>query len=149
MRCLRCVLLVLAALALAASRAQAQSKKLGLMNADGSGVRTLIDMPGYFWQGSPHFSHDGKRIAFDATVNQQFQNDHIFVVDAAGGEPLDLGFGSQPTWSSDDKQVCFFMIDGNPNNEQQGVYIMNADDKSRQFLTRGFYPRWSPNGRKI
>src|SRR5262249_13339427 len=141
---------LLVALALIAPRpAQAQNKKLGIMNADGSNVRTLIDMPGYFWQGSPHFSHDGKRIAFDGTVNQLFQNDHIFVIDAAGGEPRDLGLGSQPTWSSDDKQICFFMIDGNSNNERQGVYVMNADGKSRTFLTPGVSPRWSPDGGKI
>ena len=33
----------------------------------------------------------GKQVAFDATVGGA-QNDHIFVVDAAGGEPRDLGF---------------------------------------------------------
>jgi len=119
------------------------------MNADGSAVRTLIDMPGYFWQGSPYFSHDGKRIAFDGTVNQLFQNDRIFVIDAAGGEPLDLGLGSQPSWSSDDKQISFFMIDGNSNNERPGVYVMNADGKSRTFLAPGASPRWSPDGGKI
>ena len=119
------------------------------MNADGSGVRTLIDMQGYFWQGSPYFSHDGKRIAFDGTVNQLFQNDHIFVIDATGGEPLDVGLGSQPSWSSDDKQIAFFMIGGSPNGEQAGVYVMNADGKSRTFLTPGVSPRWSRDGGKI
>jgi len=129
--------------------AEAQNKKIGIMNADGSAVRTLIDMPGYFWQGSPYFSHDGKRIAFDGTVNPSFQNDHIFVIDAAGGEPLDLGLGSQPSWSEGDKQIAFFMMDGSPNGEQAGVYVMNADGKSRTFLTPGAFPRWSPDGGKI
>jgi len=144
-----CSRLLLVAALLAPRPAQAQNKKLGIMNADGSHVRTLIDMPGYFWQGSPHFSHDGKRIAFDGTVNELFQNDHIFVIDVAGGEPRDLGLGSQPSWSSDDKQICFFMLDGNSNNELPGVYVMNADGKSRQFLTPGAFPRWSPDGGRI
>ena len=124
-------------------------KKLCTMNADGCDIQTLVDMPGYYWEGSPFWSHDNKHIAFDATVDENFAHDHIFVVDAAGGEPRDLGAGSQPGWSADDKQLCFFTLAGNSDDEKVGVYVMNADGKGRQFLTAGTKARWSNDGGRI
>jgi Tol biopolymer transport system component len=130
-------------------RAALAQKKICTMNADGTDIKTLVDMPGYYWEGSPFWSHDGKRIAFDATVDERFEHDHIFVVDAEGGEPHDLGSGSQPSWSADDKQLCFFTLAGNSDDEKVGVYVMNADGKARQFLTGGTKARWSNDGGRI
>src|SRR5262245_8887885 len=122
-------------------------KQICIMNIDGTGMRTLVDMPGYDWVGSPYWSRDGKRIVFDA-MQGGFQNNHIFVIDAAGGQPHDIGLGSQPSCSADDKQICFYMHDGNPDGEKPGVYVMNADGKGRQFVTPGIRPRWySQSGR--
>ena len=73
----------------------ADDPKVCTMNPDGSGMHTLVEMPGYSWVGSPSFSHDGKQVAFDGT-RDNFENDHIFVIDAAGGEPRDIGLGSRP-----------------------------------------------------
>jgi Tol biopolymer transport system component len=123
-------------------------KKLCVMNIDGTGLRTLSEMPGYAWQGSPNWSHDGKKIAFDATTGG-FEQDHIFVVDAAGGEPRDIGLGSQPSWSADDKQLCFFTLPGNPAEEKVGVWVMNAEGQARQFVTTGTKGRWSNDGSRI
>ena len=118
------------------------------MNADGTEIRTLVEMPNYAWLGSPNWSHDGKQVAFDATMSG-FENDHIFVVNAAGGEPRDIGSGSQPSWSADDKQICFFTLANNPDGEKVGVYVMTAEGKSRQFVTTGTKGRWSSDGGKI
>ena len=118
------------------------------MNADGTGIRTLAELPGHTFHGSPCWSHDGKQVAFDATVGGA-QNDHIFIVDAAGGEPRDLGLGSQPSWSGDDKQICFFTLSNNPAGETVGVWLMNADGNSRQYLMPGIRSRWSNDGGKI
>ena len=63
-------------------------------------IRMLADLSGHTFHGSLCWSHDGKQVAFDATVGGA-QNDHIFIVDVAGGKPRDLGLGSQPSWSGD------------------------------------------------
>jgi Tol biopolymer transport system component len=80
-------------------------KQICIMNIDGSGMRTLVDMAGYDWVGSPYWSRDGKRLVFDA-MQGGFQNNHIFLIDAAGGQPHDIGLGSQPSFSADDKQIA-------------------------------------------
>jgi len=119
------------------------------MNADGTQLRTVADLPGYAWEGSAQWSRDGKWIAFDATMDGRFENDHIFVVSADGGEPRDLGLGSQPSFSADDKQICFFTLGGNPTGEKAGICVMNADGNGRQYVTGGTYARWSPDGGRI
>src|SRR5262245_31374287 len=78
-----------------------------------------------------------------------FQNNHIFAIDAAGGQPHEVGLGSQPSFSSDDKQICFYMHEGNPDNEKPGVYVMNASGKGRQFVTPGIRPRWHSDSGRI
>src|SRR4051812_28279023 len=131
-----------------APRASLAQKRIAVMNIDGTGLRTLSEMPGYVWQGSPSWSRNGKQIAFDATV-AGFEQDRIFLVDAAGGEPRDIGFGSQPSWSADSKQLCFFMAANNPAHEKVGVWVMNADGSSRQFVSPGSQGRWSSDGGQI
>jgi Tol biopolymer transport system component len=131
-----------------AATAWADNPKICIINADGSGLRTVVEMPGYHWAGSPRFSHDGKLIAFDATQDR-FENDHIFVVDAEGGQPRDLGLGSRPTWSADDKQLCFFMFEGSSADDKRGIYAANIDGKSRQFVVAGTKGNWSPEGGRI
>jgi Tol biopolymer transport system component len=116
--------------------AQAQGKKLCIMDADGTQLRTLSHMEGYASEDSPFWSHDGKRVAFDATIDNP-QNNHIFVVDASGGEPRDLGLGSEPSWSADDKQLCFFLLAAQSAGEKAGIYVMNADGNARQYVTSG------------
>jgi Tol biopolymer transport system component len=139
---------IIAAFSSSLPRGAHAETKICVMNADGTGIRTLADLPGHTFHGSPCWSHDGKQIAFDATIGGA-QNDHIFIVDAAGGEPHDLGLGSQPSWSGDDKQICFFTLSNNPAGETVGVWLMNADGKSRQYLMPGMRSRWSNDGGKI
>ena len=126
----------------------ADDPKICTMKPDGSECRTLVEMPGYDRVGSPAFSHDGKFIAFDGT-RDNVENNHIFIMDAAGGPPRDIGLGARPTWSADDKQLCFLMLNGNPANEKTGVYVMNADGSGRQFVAPGGRGRWSPDGSRI
>ena len=143
-----CFIGIIAAFSFCFSREAYAETKICVMNADGTGIRTLAELPGHTFHGSPCWSHDGKLVAFDATVGGA-QNDHIFVVDAAGGEPRDVGLGSQPSWSGDDKQICFFTLSNNPAGETVGVWLMNADGNSRQYLMPGMRNRWSNDGGKI
>jgi len=140
-------LLAIAAMLPRCAQAQTQPR-ICIMNADGTQMRTLAEMAGYTWHGSPHWSHDGKQIAFDGTQGGTELN-HIFLVDAAGGEPRDIGLGSQPSFSADDKQLCFYMHEGNPDDEKPGIYVMNITGKGPQFIAPGIRPRWSGDGSRI
>ncbi len=132
--------------------ARAEEKKsIGLpaiftMDRDGSNVALLAKLPGMRWHGSPSWSHDGKKVAFDATAGGWSQC-RVYVVGAEGtrkGKIEDLGLGNCPSWSPDDKKIVFHMLTGS-----RGIWVMNADGTDRQRLGDGGRPRWSPDGKKI
>jgi Tol biopolymer transport system component len=122
--------------------------KICVANVDGTELRTVADVPGSAWSGSPIWSHDGKRIAFDSTTDN-FENDHVFVVDVDGNNLRDLGLGSEPHWNPDDKQLLFFTLPKNPADEKVGIWLMNSEGQARQFITPGTKGRWSCDGGKI
>jgi WD40-like Beta Propeller Repeat len=76
--------------------------------ADGSGARQLTAGPGRF-QGAPHWSPDGRRIAFDSEDNEGKW--HIWTIDVEGGPPQqitkDPGNQNVPTWSRDGRSIYF------------------------------------------
>jgi Tol biopolymer transport system component len=61
--------------------------------------------------GSPHWSPDGRRIAFDARPGARAQ---VFVIDADGGPPQALTSGTEnavtPQWSPDGQWVYYMRI---------------------------------------
>lgn len=119
------------------------------MNVDGSDVRR-ISPAGETYYGSPTWSHDGKRIAFDGAASfGSFNKARIYVQTLGEDKPQDLGPGNTPAFSPDDRQVAFFMQEGNAAGEKAGVWIMNADGTNREWLSGGARPRWSPDGDKL
>ena len=79
-------------------------------NIDGTGLRPLArgaNQP--MTQGSPRWSPDDKRIAFDGSGSDGAS--HVFVADAEGGlaRQLDSGShsGQRPAWSADGKWIYF------------------------------------------
>jgi Tol biopolymer transport system component len=97
--------------------------------------------------GSPSWSHDGKRIAFDAAYDSDWNKSHVFVVEFSGpsaGQVVDLGCGLIPSWSPNDEEIAFMLHPGNPNNEREGIWTMKADGSRRRRLTDGAMPAWSP-----
>ena len=118
-----------------------------VMNADGTGLRQLVALSPFAFHGSPTWSHDGKKIAFDAWTGDRnnYGESHVFVMDADGRSPRDLGPGAMPSWSGDDKQFVFHQYGG-----KSGIWMMNIDGSGRTRLTKGgISPSWSPAANRI
>jgi len=112
------------------------SRRLFVMNADGSGQRMLTQSEA----SSPAWSPDGTKIAFV----QRFPNPGIYVVSADGTGLRRLTTSdtdSDPDWSPDDSRIVF------ANTEQ--IEIMNADGSAAHRIAAGAEPAWSPDGTKI
>lgn len=120
-------------------------------NADGSNLKRLVELPDYHSQGSPCWSGDGKKIAFDAWKSQKgerFSNGHLFVVNADGSDPKDLGPGNIPSLSPKGHRVAFAR---QPINGQGGIWIMDVEDpeSAAQLDQQGWGVEWSPDGTRV
>lgn len=98
--------------------------------------------------GSPVWSHDGRRIAFDATRGTpgkaEFSSSRIRTLELDGDRLAgqDLGLGNCPDFSPTDDRLVF-LLNNAPNN-QMGVWLMKADGSGRRMLGDYGRPRWSP-----
>ncbi|HWB12328.1 MAG TPA: hypothetical protein VG826_24090 [Pirellulales bacterium] len=119
------------------------------MNADGSDVKRVYHDDNSSF-GSPAWSHDGKRIAFDGGSNQAgFRAAHVFILTLGEEKPVDLGPGNTPSFSPDDQQIAFFVGERGRLGIKPGVWVMNADGKNREWISEGERPRWSADGDKL
>ncbi len=138
---------------LADRRGEEGYRALYTINRDGTDVELLVAAPGMISTATPEWSHDGKMIACDAvpTVDAVTES-RVFVYAVDGpfrGTAKELGYGNVPSWSPDDRRIAFMLNDTNPVNAQGGIWIMNADGSDRKWLCKGWYPRWSPDGKEI
>jgi hypothetical protein len=104
--------------------------------------------PGLVRCGSPAWSHDGRRILFDATPGSQFRLSRLQSIDP-GQERVgvtDFGPGNCPTFSPADDRIAFL---SNADGGQVGVWLMKADGSGRRPLGDYGIPRWSPDGRQM
>ena len=102
-----------------------------IMNADGSGQINLTNNPAF--DGTPSFSHDGKKIAF---ISDREGDQNIFIMNADGSGQRNLtknpAVDGQPCFSPDGQKIAFFSKrDGNFE-----IYIMNADGSGQRNLTK-------------
>ena len=109
---------------------------LDVVNADGSGQRTLIHGA---TREPPSWSPDGLKIAFESPNS-------VYTVNADGSGRQRLARdGRDPAWSPDGRTIAFF--------SGAKIYLMNADGSEHRALTRPqAEPRdlaWSPDGRKL
>ncbi len=120
---------------------------LFVIDADGNHVRQLLAMPEFTYTGSPDWSPDGRRIAFDAwraAMGETYTRAHIFVVNSDGSSPHDLGPGAMPSWSPDGKQLAYSQY------SPHGVWIMNADGSGQKCIdAAGWGAEWSPKRNEI
>ena len=121
---------------------------LVVMNFDGGNPHAIINMPDYTAIGSPKWSHDGRKIAFDGwrgVMGETTSDAQVFVANADGSGVKVLGPGALPSWSLDDKQITFCRY-----KPERGVFVMNADGSDpRQIDAAGWGSQWSPKRNEI
>ncbi|MBC8868763.1 MAG: PD40 domain-containing protein [Planctomycetes bacterium] len=122
-------------------------RPLCLIDADGGNLRQLPFTKEYTTCGSPDWSRDGTKIAFDAwrtTKGESYVSAQIFVANADGSDPQHLGPGAMPSFSPNGKQIAFSCYD------PRGVWTMNIDGSDRKLIDAvGWSARWCPNSNKI
>ena len=115
-------------------------QKLQIEASSASGAPTRPNLP--------RWSHDGGQIAFDAVKGEHRQ---IFVVDAAGGKPLQLTDGEAesqaPNWSSDGQWIYF----GSDRNGNWEVWKTSLKTRETRQVTRngGYFAAESDDGKLL
>ncbi len=101
--------------------------------------------------GSPTWSHDGRRILFDAFPRNVPRLAHLKLIELAARGPAvtDLGAGNCPTFSPDDKRIAFMLTPNAVLDAPGGVWMMQADGSGRHWLGADGRPRWSPDGHQL
>jgi Tol biopolymer transport system component len=117
-----------------------------VMKTDGSEVRKVIEVPGFRSHGSPQWSHDGKRLVFDASPSGTGSS-KFFVVNVDGTDLKELGEHAMPSWSPDDKQLAYQNYGS--AGARAGTWVQNLDGAGRTWIVDGYSPRWSPDGSQI
>src|SRR5215210_2216234 len=112
------------------------NQEIYVMNAaDGSNQTRLTSVNAS--DSDPSWSPDGTKIAFntnrDSTEQENFQNQEIYVMNAADGSnqtrlTYSTAWDSLPTWSPDGTKIAFY----SERDVRGDIYIMNAADGSNQ-----------------
>jgi Tol biopolymer transport system component len=133
------------------------ASEIFVMRPDGTDRRQLTYNT--FWDGSPHWSPDGRQIVFaserDSTPGQPGRRSEIYVMSASGGGVRKLTDGlhtaRMPRWSPDGTRIAFDRFD--PDRRRFRVYVMGRDGANPRPLTASdgddFAPDWSPDGARL
>ena len=126
-----------------------------VMNADGTNPINLTRSVEKA-EGVSTWSPGGKQIAFTSAElfnGHTLVNSDIFVMDADGGNPINLtnhdALDQTPDWSPDGLRIAFTSL----RDASWEIYVMNADGTNPTNLTnhpaRDGRPDWSPDGNQI
>lgn len=126
------------------------AQDLWLVNRDGSHPRRLIsDLES---QVRPHFSPNGKHIAFTANYGN---NDDVYVVSVDGGEATRLTWHPSDDmvegWSNDGKRIVFTsMREVNHNRSPQMFEVrLEGGHPNKVMEARTVDPEWASDGETI
>lgn len=134
---------------IAFSRLDDDSARIAIINADGTGLRTLADDGAT--QTGPSWSQDGEWLAYTGTVNSQPQ---VYVMGADGTaarQRTSYRGAIHPVWSPDGTRIAFI----SEQDSRVGLYVMNADGTNPRNVSADIpfdgseYPRWSPDSRQL
>jgi dipeptidyl aminopeptidase/acylaminoacyl peptidase len=121
------------------------------------------DVEDKFWSmpydagADPQPSPNGRWIAFLSDIDGW---DHLYVMPATGGAPVEIGKGDfeswRPAWSHDSRRIAFDAnAPGHPGDRQLGIATI-GDDPARATITyitsgRGtnVEPHWSPDDSRL
>jgi WD40-like Beta Propeller Repeat len=131
------------------------SEGIALMNADGTGVRTLVTRASTTGNvvGAPYWSPDGQRIVFGDFGDYDFHQPRIYVVNTDGSDlrrvtTTDAGSWSpeaHPVWSPDGGRIAF--------NNDPGLATVNAAGglpiRIASAVDYTAKPDWSPDGSAV
>lgn len=119
-----------------------------LMNADGSNVVQVVDDPGVH-EMNPIWSPDGSLIAYITMSADGTLQGGVFIIDAAGGEPVlvddNYAYGTS-TWSPDGSML---IVGGDGSARGIGVYHVAEGRLEPLTDDGGTAPIWSPDGSRI
>lgn len=122
-----------------------------VINADGSGLRNLSNVPGD--ERSPTWAPDGSRVAFERFYIQTqpfLEESGIYVVNANGSGLARLadsdGTDTAPAWSPTGQEFAFIRA--------KAIWLMNIDGTGRRQVGPATLPStlsvaWSPVGSKV
>ncbi len=120
---------------------------LDIQNGD---VTLIADQPapGLTNCAQPAWSHDGRRIVFEAIPDLYWPQSRLWSIEAGEGRPavVDLAAGNCPNFSPADDHIA---IISNDNPQQMGVSIIDADGSNHRFLGDYGKPIWSPDGQQL
>jgi hypothetical protein len=123
---------------------------LYLFDIKNEDVTLIADQPapGLTRCTTPEWSHDGRRILFDATPGIAWGRSRLWSIEAGEGRPivLDVGAGGNPSFSPADDLIAF---NSNAPGVESGVWTMHADGSNHRFLGDYGRPIWSPDGRQL
>lgn len=132
--------------------------------ADGSARAVHEDVEAKFWSlpdweagPEPVPSPDGRWIAY---LSDQDGWDHLYVMPAQGGDPVQITKGQfeawRPTWSHDSTRIAFDANQADhPGDRRIGVAMLGTDPRQArvEYLTTGpgtnIAPRWSEDDRQL
>ncbi len=129
----------------AVSYAQEKPWAIYVTRPDGSEVRKLVQVEGCRDHASPRWSHDGSRVAFNASTGGWSEN-ALYVVNADGSGLRKVGQHVRADWSPDDKQIVY---DFYPPGSSSEVFVQDLDGQGRTKITAGTGARWSPDGSSL